>query len=123
MALANLPPPLAYEFIALLAMFPTALKQHLRGYVDRNQLIAIYKLYQPTTVLSAHAATQGGQSHDSPYLEAVLDSKNMPMTITLFLSCLAAPLRDRAAARVFNYEFLWEELEDKISKLTHLVCG
>ena len=123
MALANLPPPLAYEFIALLAMFPTALKQHLRGYVDRNQLIAIYKLYLPTTVPSAHAATQGGQSHDSPYLEAVLDSKNMPMTITLFLSCLAAPLRDRPAARVFNYEFLWEELEDKISKLTHLVSA
>ena len=95
MALANLPPSLAYEFIALLAMFPSALKQHLRGYVDRNQLIAIYKLYRPTTALSTHAASQGGKSHESPYLEAVLDSKNMPMTITLFLSCLAAPLRDR----------------------------
>ena len=30
-------------------------------------------------------------------------------------------LRDRPSARVFNYEFLWEELEEKTSSLTRVV--
>jgi len=45
------------------------------------------------------------------------------MTIILALSCLAAPLRDRASARIFNYEFLWEEIESKISTLTNIVSA
>jgi len=35
LVLSNLPPQIALEFVTLLAMFPTALKQHLRGTIDR----------------------------------------------------------------------------------------
>ena len=114
LALTNLPPQLALDFVALLAVFPTALKQHLRGQVNAQELRAIYQLYIPPEA----------EGVDRPRLQAmdvVLGSKNMPMTIVLTLSSLAAPLRDRPSARVFNYEFLWEELEQKMSSLTRVV--
>ena len=41
----------------------------------------------------------------------------------LALSCLAAPLRNRPSARVFNYEILWEQLESLFSELTNIVSA
>jgi hypothetical protein len=112
LVLANLPAPLAQEFIALLAIFPTALRQHLRGEVNKRELSSIYNLYLPQGAPLTHRPQVGvgirpkgalfGQEEEArevtedktgSHLEVVLSSKNMPMTIVLYLSCLAAPLR------------------------------
>ncbi len=120
LALANLPPQLSQEFVALLAVFPTALKQHLRGYVNKAELAAIYHLYLPPQ--PGGEVPAAGPGNDG-YIDMVVTSKNMPMTVTLCLSKLAAPLRDKPSARVFNYEFLWEEMEAKISSLTRIISA
>ena len=116
LALANLPPKLALEFIALVAIFPTALRQHLRGQVNKEEMEAIFNLYCDTR--EAKAGADGFTS-----LDVIARSKNMPMTILLALSCLAAPLRNRPSARVFNYEILWEQLESLFSELTNIVSA
>jgi hypothetical protein len=104
LALANLPPQLSQEFVALLAVFPTALKQHLRGYVNKAELAAIYHLYIPPPGAGEAAAAGPGDAKAAAgrdgYIDMVVTSKNMPMTVTLCLSKLAAPLRDKPSARV-----------------------
>ncbi|EKX39214.1 hypothetical protein GUITHDRAFT_76565 [Guillardia theta CCMP2712] len=106
LVLSNLPIGMAQEFLSLVALFPVALKQHLRGDRNERELAAVFHLFQPKNVKT---------------LEIVLESKNMPMTVVWCMSQLSAPLRKNRASRIFNYEVLWEEMEEKLSELADIV--
>ena len=50
----------AEQVMALLAVFPVALKQHLRGELNEPEIKAVYFLYRPCVPRSAPTPEKGG---------------------------------------------------------------
>jgi predicted membrane chloride channel (bestrophin family) len=104
-AMSNLKGPMVDELMAHVSVFPVALKQHLRGTQNREEMAAVFNTY-----LEAN----------SSYIDMVTQSKSMPTTVLLSTSNVISALRRAPRAR--QLDLVWQELENKIDRLSDIVA-
>jgi predicted membrane chloride channel (bestrophin family) len=104
-AMSNLKGPMVDELMAHVSVFPVALKQHLRGTQNREEMAAVFNTY-----LEAN----------SSYIDMVTQSKSMPTTVLLSTSNVISALRRAPRAR--QLDLVWQEMENKIDRLSDIVA-
>ena len=78
------------ELMAHIACFPVALKQHLRGQTNRDEIAAVFNTYLPA---------------NSSYIDMVSESQSMPSTLLLSMSNVISALRRAPRFMVYGLGF------------------
>ena len=103
--MSNVQGPMVDELLAHIAVFPVALKQHLRGSQNRDEIAAVFNTYLPA---------------NSSYIELVTASRSMPSTVLLSMSNVISDLR--RAPRAKQLDVVWQNMENKLSDLSDIVA-
>lgn len=91
------------QVVALLAIFPVALKQHLRGERNSAEIKALYFLYRPGS--------------DTDLIERLCRSKSIPSSVLLQLAQTVSPLRRSKR----EHNMLWGEFTSNLDSLSMIV--
>jgi len=103
-AIANLDKRTAAELLACVAVFPVALKQHLRGRSNTREIATVINTYLPA---------------NSSLIDLVASSRTMPITVLLSMSNSISQLR--LAPRHEHLEIVWQLLEQRVDRLATIV--